>query len=31
MVRIALPIAVLMVVTALSIAAYLQLGIWHLL
>ncbi len=30
MVRIALPIAVLMVSTALAIAVYLQLGIWHL-
>ena len=30
MVRIALPIAVLMVSTALSVAVYLQLGIWHL-
>ena len=30
MVRIALPIAVLMLSTALSIAVYLQLGIWDL-
>ncbi len=30
MARIALPIAVLMLSTALSIAVYLQLGIWHL-
>jgi len=30
MVRIAIPIAVIMLAAALGIAVYLQMGIWHI-